>query len=117
MPSPRMFTLASELLRRSRDGKITWKQTINDNVYSVHFPDVSLSTSFEATTGTYRLVLIGESGDPIASLSWDPDCGTDLITVGSEKFYFNCLQEIYELAEAYIQKDAIDRAMSYMEKV
>ena len=117
MPSPGMFSLASELLRLSRDGKIAWKQTIKDNVYGVYFPDVSLSTSYEASTGTYILELVGETGDIVASLSWDPDSGTEWTTVGSGKFHYSCLREIYELAEAYVQKDAIERAMSYMEKV
>ena len=117
MPSPGMFNIASELLRLSRDGKINWKQTIKDNVYSVHFPDVSLSTSFKSSTGTYGLELIGETGDVVASLSWDPDCGTEWTSLGSGKFYYNCLREIYELAEAYTEKDAIERALSYMEKV
>ena len=117
MPSQGMFNLACELLHRSRDGKILWKPTIKDNVYSVHFPDVSLSTSYKTSTGTYSLDLIGETGDIVASLSWDPDCGTEWTAVGSGKFYYNCLREIYELAEAYIQKDAIERALGYMEKV
>ena len=117
MASPGMFNLANKLLRLSRDGKLTWKRTISDNVYSVHFPDVSLSTSYKPSTGTYSLELIGETGDVVASLSWDPDCEIESTTVGSGKFSYNCLREIYELAEQYTQKDAIERALSYMEKV
>ena len=108
MPSPRMLEMVDKLLSLSRAGKVPWDQTLRDGEFRVDFPDVSLAVSHEAITGTYRLEVIGDTGNVVASLDWSSD---------SEAATTLNLQEIYELAESYIQESAIERALEYMGRV
>ena len=108
MPSPRMFELADKLLRLSRAGKVPWDQTIRGGEFRVDFPDVSLAISHKANTDTYRLEVIGDTGNVVASLDWSPD---------SEATSTQGLREIYELAESYIQESAMERALGYMDAI
>ena len=115
MPGQGMNEIASELLLRSRDGKIAWKQTIKDHQFRVSFPDVSLSISHYPSLGSYQLDLINETGSTIETLDGDPFYspaqGQDDKISRQE-----ILKEIYELAEAYVQDVVTQRALQYLKQ-
>ena len=115
MPGQGINNVASELLRRSRDGKITWKQTINDHEYRVSFPDVSLAISGQPALDMYRLDLINETGAIIESLEWSPFYSPAAKQEDSD-FRKETLTEIYGLAEAYVQEDVAKRALKYLKQ-
>ena len=115
MPEQGINEVASELLRRSRDGKIPWKQTRRDNEYRVSFPDVSLAI-FRAS-GHYRLNLINETGSAIESLEYRPAMllsqtgNRDELETRKET-----LKEIYDLAEAHVHEEVAQRALQYLKQ-
>lgn len=112
MSDTRMHELGRELLRRSKSKKLQWKQTVRDeHRYRLNFPDVSVEVARDAFNGhdwRYQLVLISETGVKVDSLSWRPSDSTtkDLN-----------LQEIFDLAEAYVREGTIDRALQYLKQV
>ena len=112
-----MFEVANKLLILSRDRKLSWDQTIKDSQFRVDFPDASLAISHQASTDSYRLDLIGDTGTVLKSLTWGPGCEITTTKAGPTEFNYASLREIYELAEAYIQDNTIERVLKYMERV
>ncbi len=115
MPEQGINEVASELLRRSRDGKIPWKQTRRDNEYRVSFPDVSLAILRQTDLDLYRLDLINETGSVIESLEWTPFYSPTGNTVELESRR-ETLKEIYDLAEAHVHEEVAQRALQYLKQ-
>ena len=115
MPGQGMNEIADELLIRSRDGKIAWKQTIKDCQFRVSFPDVSLAISYFPSLASYQLDLINETGSTIESLDWNPVL-SPAQTQGETESLEETLKEIYELAEAYVQDVVAQRALQYLKQ-
>ncbi|MCY4364962.1 MAG: hypothetical protein OXE17_01850 [Chloroflexi bacterium] len=115
MPGQGLNEVASELLRRSRDGKIPWKQTRRDSEYRVSFPDVSLAIF--CASGHYRLDLINETGSVIESLEYSP---LSIFTQTGKRDELESrsktLKEIYDLAEAHVQEEVAQRALQYLKQ-
>ncbi len=103
-----MYEVGKEALRRARAKKLDWKQTFQDEVFRVDFPDVSLSISFDQGLEAYQLGLINDTGAVIESL----------VTVAGETDPQQDpgLREIYELAEAYVREVGINRALQYLKR-
>ena len=114
MPEQGINEVASELLRRSRDGKIPWKQTRRDNEYRVSFPDVSLSIF--CGSGLYRLDLINETGSTIGSLEYSPLMFPQTGNQEDLESRKETLKEIYDLAEAHVQEEVAQRALQYLKQ-
>ncbi|MDE2940650.1 MAG: hypothetical protein OXR67_17285 [Chloroflexota bacterium] len=110
-----MNEVATELLRRSRDGKIAWKQTRRDNEYRVSFPDVSLTISSQPGLDIYRLDLINETGSVTESLEWNPFYSPTPMP-SADASQLQTLKEIYGLAEAYVQEEVAQRALQYLKE-
>lgn len=115
MPGQGMNEIVNELLMRSKDGKIAWKQTINDQQFRVSFPDVSLAVSHYPSSGSYQLDLINETGSTIESLEWNPYYSPGQ-TQDEQQGRKEALKEIYELAEAYVQDVVAQRALQYLKQ-
>ena len=115
MPGQGINEVASELLRRSRDGKIPWKQTRRDNEYRVSFPDVSLAIS--RASGHYQLDLINESGSVIGSLEYSPlSLFSETEETEALESRKETLKEIYDLAEAHVQEEVAQKALQYLKQ-
>lgn len=103
-----MHEVAGELLHRSKAQKVDWKQTYRDEEFRVDFPDVSLSISFEPQGERYQLDLVNDTGaviDTVLTVSGETE--PELAPV---------LQEIYELAAAYVRDAALERALHYLKR-
>ena len=103
-----MHEVAGELLRRAKVQKVDWKQTYRDEEFRVDFPDVSLSISFEPQGECYQLDLVNDTGaviDTVLTVSGETE--PELAPV---------LQEIYELASAYVRDAALERALHYLKR-
>ncbi|MDE2781256.1 MAG: hypothetical protein OXI91_16500 [Chloroflexota bacterium] len=110
-----MNEIADELLRRSRDGRLAWKQTRKGNEYRVSFPDVSLAISHEPTLNTYQLDLINEAGSVIESIEWSPFYSPNEKQEDKD-FRRDILQDIYGFAEMYVQEEVAQRALQYLKQ-
>lgn len=103
-----MHEVAGELLRLSKAQKLQWEQTIPFNQFLVNFPDVSLSISFEPQGECYQLDLVNDTGaviDTVLTVSGETE--PELAPI---------LQEIYELAAAYVRDAALERARHYLKR-
>ena len=115
MPGQGINEVASELLLRSRDGKIPWKQARRDNEYRVSFPDVSLAIFHDS--GDYRLGLINEAGSVIESLEYSPLSSFSQAGKQDElESIKEILKEIYDLAESHVQEEVAQRALEYLKQ-
>lgn len=104
MPAKGMNEIAAELLRLSREGKLTWEQTVRDDRYRIDFPDVSLAIAKVDAFECYQLDLVNETGAIIDTLA------TPFESPRIE------LKEIYELAETYVREAGISRALDYLKR-
>ncbi len=109
MPEEGLNEVANELLRLSRDRKLSWKQTRRENEYRVSFPDMSFSISNERARGYFQLNMIDESGNVIESLRRQAP-----IPSSDEVEEVPDLVEIYSLASSYIKEINIQRALDYL---
>ena len=109
MPEKGMNEVATELLRLTREKKLTWKPSRRENDYTVSFPEMSFSISYDRRIGTYRLEMVNESGAIVDSLRQPvPVESVDSLEELPE------LIQIYNLAVSYIKETSINKALDYL---
>jgi hypothetical protein len=108
MPEQGMNEIVSELLRLSKDRKLSWNQTRKDNEYRVSFPDMSFSISFDSATRTYKLDMISEIGTIIDSLR------SEAPRSAVPEADLHDIIKVYGLASSYIKETNIKKALAFL---
>ena len=106
MPQSRMPEIADQLIHLTTGKMLKWDKTIRTNEYQVSFPDLTFKIQ-QDENGGYHLNLIGETGQPVDTMSSTPE----KTTTSDQQ-----LAEIYQLAETEVRETTTDRALDYLSK-
>ena len=123
MTDSRMTEVASELLRLAKADKLTWQKYILGNGYRVILPDVVFRIHCDdKIVHRYRLDLIDDSGEVVASLESSSDdalaeeIGELAVRPAQAGQQHQQLKEIFELAESYVRDAGITKALQNLKQ-
>ena len=88
MADTKILEIAEKLLKRTRNGEVNWRETVDSNEFIVSFPTQTLAIE-ETVSGRYQISLVNERGNTIESLRFP---GSQAIEGGE------ILQDLFELA-------------------
>ncbi|MYC28924.1 MAG: hypothetical protein F4X65_02390 [Chloroflexi bacterium] len=112
MGEPRIFEIGTELLRLSRDGKLEWKQGYRSNEYDVFVLELLATVSWHDDARYFRLKLSDDTGRVIASMERRPSAFDPIPDPGRPPD----LEELYRLAEGYVEKGSLERTLQYLKQ-
>ncbi len=109
MPESKMNEVAEQLLRQSKEHKVSWAETGSRVAYRVHFPDIALTITRVSSS-------LGEVSDMRLELMSDGGRVIDSLDTAHENPMHSTLNQIFEIAQQDIRDSGIDKALNYLKR-
>ena len=104
--------IATELLRLSRAGKLEWKQGYRSNEYTVFVLELLATVSHHDDIQYFRLRLSDDTGRVVASTERSLSVLDNVSDNGGPPD----LEELYHLAESYVERGSLERTLQYLKQ-
>ena len=117
----KMTGILTKLIEKSRDGKITWRDTADKQTFLTMLGETGVSIGFNNATGVYELQILDNRGRVIESVSVGyPSLVTNLNLTGPEKVMVaKTLRDLHEIARrSALNIDAtLDEIASHLDAI